>query len=127
LGGRPIRVLVADESRSLRLLVTSLLSDDDRFTVVGDVASGAEVLERAPETDLVVLDLVLADTDAFSLIGQLHGSTGQPSAVIFASVGPHYLRSQATAQGAAGYFTHDTDPAELLEGLVSAAKRADPA
>ena len=117
---RPIRVLVADESRAIRLLVTSLLRDDDRFAVVGDVSTGAEVLERAPETDLVVLDLVLTDTDAFSVIQQLQTSPREPSAVIFTAVGPSYLRSQATAQGAAGYFTHDTDPAELLDGLASA-------
>jgi DNA-binding NarL/FixJ family response regulator len=107
--------------------VTSLLRDDDRFTVVGDVASGAEVLARAPEADLVVLDLVLADIDAFSLIGQLQSTPRQPTAVIFTAVGPHYLRSQATAQGAAGYFTHDTDPAELLYGLVSAMQQCEPA
>jgi CheY-like chemotaxis protein len=124
---RPIRVLVADESRALRLLVTSLLREDERFTVVGDVASGAEVLERAPDADLIVLDLMLADIDAFSLIGQLQTAPRQPSAVIFTAVGPHYLRSQATAQGAAGYFTHDTDPAELLDGLASATQQSGPA
>jgi len=123
MAARPIRVLVADESRSIRLLVTSLLREDDRFTVVGDVATGTEVLERAPETDLVVLDLVLADTDAFAVMQQLQTSAPQAAAVIFASVGPPYLRSQATDEGAAGYFTHDTDPVELLDGLASATQR----
>jgi DNA-binding NarL/FixJ family response regulator len=115
---------VADESHAIRLLVTSMLREDDRFAVLGDVATGAEVLERAPEADLVVLDLVLADTDAFAVIEQLRASERAPSAVIFAADGPPYLRSQATAQGAAGYFTHDTDPAELLDGLVKASGRA---
>jgi DNA-binding NarL/FixJ family response regulator len=117
--------MVADESRAIRLLVTSLLSEDDRFVVVGDVATGAEVLARAAEADLVVLDLVLADTDAFALIEQLRTSACGPSSVIFASVAPQYLRSQATAIGAAGYFTHDTDPAALLDGFAAATSRAD--
>jgi DNA-binding NarL/FixJ family response regulator len=113
-------VLVADESRAIRLLVTSLLREDERFSVVGDVATGAEVLARAADADIVVLDLVLADTDAFALIEQLRATPCGPSAVIFASAGPQYLRSQATIQGAAGYFTHDTDPADLLDGLDEA-------
>jgi DNA-binding NarL/FixJ family response regulator len=125
VAGRPIRVLVADESRSMRLLVTSLLRDDDRFAVVGDVATGAEVLARAKEADLVVLDLVLADSDAFSVIAQLRAQAQEPSAVIFSSVGPDYLRDQATAQGAAAYFTHETDRGALLDGLAAAVGRAE--
>jgi DNA-binding NarL/FixJ family response regulator len=101
----------------------SLLREDDRFAVVGDVATGAEVLARAEVTDLVVLDLVLADTDAFAVLQQLQRTACEPAAVIFTSVGPHYLRSQASAQGAAAYFTHDTDPVVLLDGLAAAADR----
>src|SRR3954451_20056711 len=128
VGPRPIRVLVADESRAIRLLITSLIRDDDRFTIIGDVATGAEVLERASDSDLVVLDLVLADTDAFSVIQQLVASRPGPAAVIFASVGPDYLRNEAANEGAAAYFTHDTDPVRLLDGLVAAAtQRTDPA
>ena len=119
--GHPIRVLVADESRAVRLLVTSLLREDARFAVAGDVATGAELLARAAEADLIVLDLVLADTDAFTVIQQIRGTAPDACAVVFASVGPPYLRNQATTQGAAGYFTHDTDPADLLDGLAAAA------
>jgi DNA-binding NarL/FixJ family response regulator len=125
VAGPPIRVLVADESRAVRLLVTSLLREDARFAVVGDVETGADVLARAADADLVVLDLVLADTDAFALIQQLRSAGPQAAAVIFASVGPPYLRGQAAAQGAAGYFTHDTDPSVLLDELAAAAGGAE--
>ena len=119
----PIKVLVADESRAMRLLLASLLSDDDRFDVIADVASGAETIERCHEVDLVVLDLVLQDADAFSVIEEVRAGAPHLPIVIFAAVDPPYLRSEASARGAAGYFTHGTDPFELLDGFAAAVQQ----
>ena len=120
----PIKVLVADESRAVRLLLASLLRDDARFDVIFDVATGAETIERCREADLLVLDLVLQDTDAFAVIENLRAAAPRLPVVIFAAVDPPYLRSEADARGAAGFFTHGTDPADLLDGFAAAARRA---
>jgi DNA-binding NarL/FixJ family response regulator len=119
----PIKVVVADESPTVRLLLASMLRDDARFEVLADVATGAETLEHRDEADLVVLDLVLQDTDAFSVIGELRVAAPELPVVIVASVDPPYLRAEAMNRGAAGFFTHATEPAELLDGLVQATLR----
>lgn len=116
----PIRVFVADESRSVRLLLSSLLDEDERFTVVGEESSGGAVLARCEEADLVVVDLVLSDMDAFTLIDELHARRPGLPIVVYAAADPPYLRDAASARGAAGYFTYETDSAILLAGFAAA-------
>ncbi|HEX4820418.1 MAG TPA: response regulator [Acidimicrobiales bacterium] len=116
-----IKVLLGDESRAVRLLLSALLRDDSRFTVIGDVGTGVELLDRSANADLVVVDLMLADIDAFSLIEQLHASRPGLPIVIYAAVDPPYLRAEAAARGAVGFFAHHTDAAEVLDGFAAAA------
>ena len=116
----PIKVLLADESAAVRLLLSSLLRDDERFTVVADVASGAETIERCHDADLVVLDLVLADTDAFALIDRLRAERPALPVVLYAQVDPPYLRSEAASRGVAGFFTTAMDATTVLDGFASA-------
>lgn len=117
---KPIRVVVADESRSVRLLLTSLLREDERFDVVAEVASAAALGDRIDEADLVVLDVVLEDCDGFTVIEDLRARTPQVAAVIVAAADPPYLRAEAARRGADAYFTHRTEPGELLDGLAAA-------
>lgn len=117
----PIKVVLADESAAVRLLLSSLLRDDSRFDVIGDVSTGAAVLDRTDEADLVVVDLVLADTDAFTLIGALRSRRPELPVVVYAEADPPYLRSEAALRGASGFFTHATDPTLVLDGFAAAA------
>ena len=124
MSGR-IRVLLGDESAAVRLLLGSLLRDDNRFALVGDAASGAEIIEHCDEADLVVVDLMLADIDAFSLIDRLHARRPELPVVVYAEVDPPYLRAEAASRGAVAFFSHRTDPAHVLDGLAAAAAGAD--
>ena len=119
-----IRVLLADESQAVRLLVASMLRDDARFDVVAEISSGAEALALRGEADLLVTDLVLQDTDAFSVISNLRAAASPLPVVIVAAVDPPYLRNEAAARGAAGFFTHGTETSQLLDGLAHAATSA---
>jgi len=116
-------VLLGDESAAVRLLLGALLRDDDRFALVGDGASGAEIVDRCDEADLVVVDLMLNDIDAFALIGRLHARQPGLPVVIYAEADPPYLRAEAASRGAVAFFTHHTDPADVLDGLATAANR----
>ena len=119
----PIKVVLADESAAVRLLLSALLRDDERFAVVADVATGADVIEHCDDADLVVVDLVLADTDAFSLLGRIRDRRPALPVVVYAAADPPYLRSEASTHGAAAFFSHRTDPAVVLDGLAEAARR----
>ena len=121
-----INVLLGNESATVRLLLSSLLHDDDRFADVDGFATGAEILDRCDEVDLVVVDLVLADTDAFSLIERLHTRRPELPVVIYAEVDPPYLRAEAANRGASAFFANHTDPVDVLEGFAAAARGVRP-
>ena len=104
------------------LLLRAMLRADGRFEVVAAVSTGAQLVAATDRADLVVVDLVLADTDAFTAIGLLHERDPDVPVVVFASVDPPYLRAEAEAHGAAAFFRRGVDPEAVLDGLVNVAR-----
>jgi DNA-binding NtrC family response regulator len=115
---KPIAVVVADESENVRLLLASILRADERFGAVTAVASAAEVLSSCADADVVIVDLVLADGDAFSLMDGLRERRPDLPVVVYTAVGPPYLRAEAAARGAVAYFTHADDSDAVLDAVV---------
>ncbi|HEY8133580.1 MAG TPA: response regulator, partial [Thermoanaerobaculia bacterium] len=76
-------VLVVDDTDSVRKLLVADLSKDDRFRV-DQAATGQEALEKAvtPECAVVVLDMMLPDTDGLQFIDQLRVKRPNPPAII---------------------------------------------
>ena len=64
-GGTPIRVLVVDDSVTIRERIAELLDEDVRFRVVGQARDGEECIRILEETrpDVVVLDLAMPRMD----------------------------------------------------------------
>jgi len=119
--------MLADESDASMLLLEAMLRDDARFEVVAAVSTGAQLVAESDHADLVVMDLVLADTDAFSAIRLLRERDPALPVIVFASVDPPYLRAEAEAHGAAGFFRRGADPQVVLDGFANVARltRAD--
>src|SRR5689334_15441800 len=100
----PIRVLLGDESETGLLLLAAMLQDDARFEVVSSVCTGSQLLAQSARADLVVLDLVLADENAFTVIGRLRDRDPELPVIVFSAVDPPYLRAEAAAHGATAFF-----------------------
>jgi DNA-binding NarL/FixJ family response regulator len=112
-------VLIADRSRSARVLLRSLLSEDGRFEVVADVSSSFAALSHCDEVDLVILDVVLGDTDGFAALGAIRSRLPELPVVFFSSVDPPYLRAEAERLGAAGFFTPAGDVTATIDDLAA--------
>ena len=117
----PIQVILCDRSPSVRLLLRSLLADDERFAVVAEVATAHQLFDEVDHADLVVLDLVLDDGDAFTVLDELRIARPSLPVVIFTDVDPPYLRAEAHAHGAAAFFRKSLDPREVLDGFAAVA------
>jgi two-component system, chemotaxis family, protein-glutamate methylesterase/glutaminase len=62
---RPIRVLVADDSTTLRIALCALLSEDPELAIVGQASDGVEAVEkaRALRPDVITMDVNMPRLD----------------------------------------------------------------
>jgi DNA-binding NarL/FixJ family response regulator len=63
----PVRILVADDDSSIRMLLRRLLEDHSEWQVCGEAASGSDAVGQASQLtpDLVVLDLAMPGMNGF--------------------------------------------------------------
>jgi len=81
---KPHRILIVDDTASVRESLGWLLVDEPGLTVVGDAANGMEAmrLALALDPDLVILDIELPDTDGFHVTRQLKALPRPPLIVL---------------------------------------------
>ena len=82
--GRPIRVLVADDSELFRELLARVVAAEPGFDVVAVAADGkaAAALARTLRPDVITMDLNMPDTDGFSGIARIMAETPTPILVL---------------------------------------------
>ncbi len=76
-------VLVVDDTDSVRKLLVADLSQDTRFRVE-QASTGAEAMEKAvrPDCAVIVLDMILPDTDGLQFIDQLRSRRSDLPSII---------------------------------------------
>jgi two-component system invasion response regulator UvrY len=78
--GRPVRVLVVDDSLVFRTGMTRAVQACDDMELVGEADGGESALDAIArlEPDLVILDLLMPDLDAFGVLRALHAEDTAP-------------------------------------------------
>ena len=76
-------VLVVDDTDSVRKVLAADLAQDNRFRVE-QASTAAEALEKAvaPDCAVIVLDMMLPDTDGLQFIDQLRATRPNPPAIL---------------------------------------------
>ncbi|MFP3870770.1 MAG: chemotaxis-specific protein-glutamate methyltransferase CheB [Syntrophobacteria bacterium] len=84
----PIRVLIVDDVKSARDLLTDILGTDRRFQVVGALSDGREAVEAAMrlQPDLITMDIRLPGLDGFLAVEQILAQFTVPIVMITASL-----------------------------------------
>lgn len=88
-----VRAVLGDDEVLARQKLRQMLTADTGVEVVGEGASGAEILEavRAAAPQLLFLDVCMPGTDAFALLDQLHADPALvPPRVIFTTAWDAY-------------------------------------
>lgn len=119
VGSNKIRVLVADDHALVREGVRKVLALDPGIEVVGEAASGEEVLARIKDKDidLLLLDLLMPGLSGVDLIGRLRTLRRDlPVLVLTMHADPHLAR-RALEAGALGYLTKDCSSDLLMDAI----------
>ncbi|MCX6027834.1 MAG: hybrid sensor histidine kinase/response regulator [Chloroflexi bacterium] len=125
------RVLTVDDSATIRVFLRSLLQA--RGAVVEEAGSGEEAIalwRSGKEYDLVILDLLLPDSDGISLLQFLRRTNDDSAVVMLTGMGGIKSAMAAVQKGADGYIEKQDlsvggDSAEFFYALEQAMNRRD--
>ena len=81
---QPIRVVLVDDQTIFREMLEEILVARSRYAIVGQFSSGTEALAQIPilAPDLVILDLVLPDTNGLEVLRALKKLRRSPRVVV---------------------------------------------
>ncbi len=100
-----IRVVLADDSATIRTLVRYALGPRQGFSVVAEAANGAEALALTDlhHPDCVVLDIGMPGMDGFDVLAQMRIRCPNIPVVMLSGFTDQAVTDRAMARGAAAY------------------------
>lgn len=111
----PLRVLIADDSRDLRVLLRATLRLLGGFDVVGEAEDGVEAVRLAGQLkpDVVLLDLAMPVMDGLEAIPLLVGGCPGARIIVLSGFDAAQVAHQAIERGAHAYVHKGTPPLDL--------------
>jgi len=129
--GKPIRVLVVDDSAVVRRLVTDVLGQEDDIVVAGVAGDGRAGLDKvqALSPDVVVLDVEMPVLDGLSTLRELRTAHPRLPVIMFSTLTSRGAAAtlDALAAGANDYVTKPTQARVLDDALDSVRSTLVPA
>lgn len=115
----PIRLVLADDQALVRGALAALLSLERDLDVVGEVGSGAELIDAVERLrpDVALVDVEMPGLDGISATADLRRRAPGCRVLIVTTFGrPGYLR-RALQAGASGFVVKDTPAAQLADAV----------
>jgi NarL family two-component system response regulator LiaR len=120
-----ISIVLVDDHSIVRRGLISFLGAFDDLEVVGDAASGEEMLQNLEHwlPDVVIMDLHMpGGMDGIEAIRQIRALAPQTRIVVLTSYANDARVVAALRAGAIGYVRKEADPEVLLEAIRAAAR-----
>ncbi|HLQ65777.1 MAG TPA: response regulator transcription factor [Candidatus Limnocylindrales bacterium] len=117
-----IRALIADDHAVVRRGLKELLTDSQEVSVIGEAATGREVLDqvRRADWDVVVLDINLPDQNGLDVLRAVKRERPRLPVLVLTICSEDLYAMRALRAGAAGYLTKESAPEELLGAIRKA-------
>ena len=118
-----IRILVADDHPIVRDGLRAVLETQPDFLIVGEAASGQEVLDRVAglQPDLLLLDLEMPQLDGVQVLQALAARGSPVQALVFTAYDTDERVVQAMQAGAQGYLLKGAPRDELFRAVRTVA------
>jgi NarL family two-component system response regulator LiaR len=114
-----IRILVADDHPVVRDGLVAMLNTQADFEVVGQAATGLEVIHQAAELqpDVVLLDLEMPEMDGVEALKQLRQDNRNLGVIVFTAFDTDDRIVSALQSGAQGYLLKGAPRDEIFQAI----------
>lgn len=119
-----MRIMIVDDHEVVRVGLRTVLELEDDLQVVGEAASGAEAIARAPllRPDVVLLDVVMEPMSGIEACRELRARLPQTRVLMLTSYADQEAVVASILAGAAGYLLKNAARAELLRAIRAVAQ-----
>jgi DNA-binding NarL/FixJ family response regulator len=120
----PIRIVLADDHRSIRRTLRALLDAEGEIEVIAEVAdvdtATRHVRQRRPH--VLIIDLRLANGSALATLAELRRSAPDTQIVVMTMEASRSVAAQVLGAGALGYVLKEQSDRDLLPAVRAAAR-----
>ncbi len=114
------RILAIDDQLYFRSFLEGLLSEEGYEVVsAGSEASALDCLRHRGPFDLVIMDLVMPDTDGIALLSRIHGLRAEQDVIVVSGVGDPRSVVEAMKSGASDYLLKPIERENLVRTIRS--------
>jgi DNA-binding NarL/FixJ family response regulator len=115
----PIRILLADDHRLVRLGLKQLLDQRAGISVVGEAGSGFEAVDMAKslKPDLIFMDISMPELNGLEATRRIIEALPEARVVILSMHSDRRYVTEALRAGAKGYLLKDSAPEDLLQAI----------
>lgn len=116
---KPLKLLLVDDHKVVRLGLQALLESEADFEVVGEAATAAEAIQLANrlQPDVVLMDIRLPDQSGLAACRQIRRSQPAIQVLMLTSFADEELVLEAIEAGAAGYVLKQSNRGELVTAI----------
>jgi diguanylate cyclase (GGDEF)-like protein len=123
----PIRVLIIDDSRLVRIAASRMFGDGFEVLLAVDGADGWNIIQRDPDIQVIFTDLVMPEMDGFELLQMVRTSNrpeiaSLPVIVATGADNPEIAKQKAISLGATDFITKPFNSTGIRARALSYAK-----
>lgn len=120
-----LRVLLADDTAMIRMLLRGVLESDGSVEVTGEAANGAEAVAMAArdQPDVILLDLAMPVMDGLQAIPEIRRCSPRTRIVVLSAFDAAEMEQRAVHAGAMAYLAKGSGPDKILATLRHVAQQ----
>jgi two-component system response regulator DevR len=121
--GAPIRLLIVDDHKVVRLGLRTLLQRYDRIQVVGEAATVAAALEETIrlQPEVVLMDVRLPDGNGFEACREIRRVFPETRVLFLTSFADEQVVLESIDAGGDGYLLKEIDEENLVRAIINVA------